>query len=171
MSSIWLDSSGSFDTGYVKWVPSRDSSSPAQDLVDVIRVVKTTLEGILNTSFEVGEVGEVSARDLGAIPGQLRLTKDDVITGRQHEDPLAQCYWPIEYWHPEHGVQMQWPEDDACYEVCEGHFRGTKHGNLWAMSKAISSDSLARSSFRVVGHLWAAGFALGHRLSTKGGKS
>lgn len=125
---------------------------------DVLAVLKT-LPGF--EAAHLGVTGEIGIRDGGRIVGDYLLTDDDVRNARKFPDPACKCNWPIEYWHPETGVQLEYLPVGSYYEIPRSALRVSGYSNLWAAGKCLSAEPQARASARVVGCCWGMGEAVG----------
>jgi hypothetical protein len=118
-------------------------------------------------SARLARVGELGIRDGGRVVGEYCLTGDDVRQARKLAGAACRCAWPIEYWHPEQGVQMEYLPEGACYEIPLHALKVRGVRNLWAAGKCLSADRLAQASARVVGSCWAMGAAAGRAAATE----
>ncbi len=160
----WLDRGVDADEVYVKlFLPDRDaqSSSGFQSLTDrIFEFLRTNSEF---ADSRVDCIGAIGVRDGGRILGESTLAVDEL---REGEFSLGgsdiACYgsWPIEYWHPEQGVQMQ-TLPRPVYPIPLDALKVRGWDNLWAVGKCLSADPMAQSSARVVGTCWAMGEAAG----------
>lgn len=117
------------------------------------------------TSAKLGITGEIGIRDGGRIAGEYILTAEDVRRGRKFPNPAGRCCWPIEYWNPETGVQLEYLPPGSYYEIPIESLKVSGYANLWAAGKCLSAETLARASARVVGCCWAMGEAVGRRAA------
>jgi hypothetical protein len=109
----------------------------------------------------VTETGGLGIRDGGRVAGEYRLTVDDVRSGRQFEDSIGRCAWPIEFWHPDEGVSIEYLPDGSSYGIPLRSLKLRGLENVWAAGKCLSAEPLAQASARVVGTCWAMGEAAG----------
>lgn len=109
--------------------------------------------------------GGLGIRDGGRIVGEYLLTVEDVRNARRFPDAACRCNWPIEYWHPQTGVQLEYLPAGAYYEIPLGALRVEGYANLWAAGKCLSAEPRARASARVVGCCWGMGEAAGIRAA------
>ncbi len=82
---------------------------------------------------DVGLVG-------GGIVGEYTLTHLDIMAGRKFHDAACKCNWPIEYWHPQKGVQLKSLPAGTSYDIPLRalHVKDRKH--LWVAGKCLSAD-------------------------------
>ena len=113
----------------------------------------------------LGLTGEIGIRDGGRIVGEYLLTVDDVRNARGFPDAACRCNWPIEYWHPQTGVQLEYLPAGRYYEIPLRALRVKGYANLWAAGKCLSAEPRARASARVVGCCWGMGEAAGIRAA------
>jgi hypothetical protein len=116
---------------------------------------------------EIEQVGKLGFRDGGRFYGEYRLEADDVRRGRKFPDAACRCAWPIEFWDPEKGVELEYLSDDDYYEIPLRALKVPGVENLWAAGKCISADPVAQASTRVAGCCWAMGEAVGKIASEK----
>lgn len=109
----------------------------------------------------VAEIGALGVRDGGRIQGEYLLTAEDVRAGKTFSDGVCRCHWPIEYWHPREGIQLENLPEDSSYEIPLRALTLKGWGNVFMAGKCLSADHLAQASARVVGTCWAMGEAVG----------
>jgi hypothetical protein len=109
----------------------------------------------------IAHTGSLGVRDGGRIRGRYMLTADDVRHGRRFTDAVCRCAWPIEYWDPERGVEIEYLPGSTHYEIPLRSLQLVGIDNLYAAGKCLSADRLAHASARVVGACWAMGEAAG----------
>jgi hypothetical protein len=126
---------------------------------DAVRAHLGTLPGFGTATLEL--TGDIGIRDGGRIVGDALLTVDDVRGARRFPDAACRCNWPIEYWHPQSGVQLEYLPAGGYYEIPLGALRVRGYANLWAAGKCLSAEPRARASARVVGCCWGMGEAAG----------
>jgi hypothetical protein len=156
----WVDSGVHGDEAYVKlFVPDPQAwePEPARALVAAVFALLRRQPGFAGAA--VDRVGCVGVRDGGRVRGEYTLTRDDVRTGRHFDDAACRCSWPIEYWHPERGLALEYlPEGH--YDIPLRALRVRGLGNVWAAGKCLSADRFAHASARVAGTCWAMGEAV-----------
>jgi hypothetical protein len=113
----------------------------------------------------LGLTGDIGIRDGGRIVGDYLLTVEDVRNARIFPDAACRCNWPIEYWHPQTGVQLEYLPAGRYYEIPLRALRVKGYANLWAAGKCLSAEPRARASARVVGCCWGMGEAAGIRAA------
>lgn len=113
----------------------------------------------------VSETGALGVRDGGRIKGEYYLTADDVRSGRSFADAACRCCWPIEYWHPRTGLELEYLPAGATYEIPLRALKVAGLKNVWAAGKCLSADHRAQASARVVGQCWAMGQAVGREAA------
>jgi len=101
------------------------------------------------------------------LKGEVVLTEHDVHTGRRFDDAAARGGWPMEYWDSEKGPQYLFPEAGRTYDIPLRALRSVNIHNLWAAGRAISADSAALASARVIGTAIATGEAAGRAAAEK----
>ncbi|MEX0700641.1 MAG: FAD-dependent oxidoreductase [Planctomycetales bacterium] len=113
------------------------------------------------STAEIERTGCVGVREGGRIRGEYRLTESDVRQGRRFPDAACRCDWPIEYWHPRDGIQLEYLAEGTCYDIPLRSLKVAGTENLWAAGKCLSADVRAQASARCVGTCWAMGEAAG----------
>jgi hypothetical protein len=103
------------------------------------------------------ETGEIGIRDGGTLRGTYVLGADDVRQSRSFSPSAGRCNWPIEYWDPEKGVQLEHLSNNEGYDIPMNSLTIPGIENLWVAGKCLSADLLAQSSARVVGSCWSMG--------------
>lgn len=166
----WIDTGVEPDEVYLKlFVPMRDGWDDPEIQQEIETNARTTAAQLIKylrrfeefSTATVEEVGEPGVRDGGRISGEYRLTAEDVRQGKTFPDGVCRCAWPIEYWHPEDGIQLESLPDDATYEIPLRALRLRGWSNVFTAGKCLSADHLAQASARVVGTCWAMGEAVG----------
>jgi hypothetical protein len=166
-AKAWLDSGVYPDEVYVKlFVPlPTDWRQREEALVQQARQAQAAVVAFLQRlpDFAVATVartGRLGVRAGGRIHGDYCLTAADVRQGRRFEDGVCRCAWPIEYWHPDAGVTVEYLPDGCAYEIPLRSLHVAGWQNLWAAGKCLSADALAQASARVVGSCWSMGEAV-----------
>jgi hypothetical protein len=164
----WLDLGVRDDEVYVKlFVPlSEDWQAQESGIIAAARQNQAAVVAFLRqlpgfTAAEVQHTGALGVRDGGRIRGEYCLTAADVRAGRTFPDAACRACWPIEYWHAEQGVSLEYLPDARYYEIPLRALRVRGYANLWAAGKCLSADALAHASARVAGTCWAMGEAAG----------
>jgi len=103
----------------------------------------------------------VLSREGARLKGQTVLSAEDVRSGRSFEDAVARGAWPMEYWNTETGPEHEYIENGFSYDIPLRALRSENIKNLWAAGRAISADSAALASARVMGTAIATGEAAG----------
>lgn len=116
---------------------------------------------------QLTETGALGIRDGGRIRGNYYLTEEDVRACRRFDDAACRCCWPIEYWHPTQGLQLEYLPPGSSYEIPLRSLKVSGLENVWSAGKCLSADHKAQSSARVVGQCWAMGEAVGKAASTQ----
>jgi hypothetical protein len=109
----------------------------------------------------VSRIGDLGVRDGGRVCGEYQLTGTDIRQGRRFDDVACRGCWPIEYWHPDQGLSLEYLPSDHCYDIPLRSLRVRGLKNVWAVGKCLSADREAQASARVVGTCWAMGEAAG----------
>ncbi len=104
--------------------------------------------------------GQLGIRDGGGVHGDYTLTEADLKQGRQFDDAVCRAGWPIEYWHPEHGVSLDYFPSGHSYEIPLKALKVGGLNNFFVAGKCFSAEPRAQASARVVGSCWAMGEGL-----------
>jgi hypothetical protein len=164
-ATLWPDTGVTPDEGYLKLNLARDDfdaerlRAAVDDLVGWLR----RLPGLATARLH--RIGALGVRDGGRIQGEYRLTEPDLIAARRFPDAVCQGCWPIEHWHPEHGVQLHYLPPGTRYEVPLRALRVRGVRNLYAAGKCLSAEPRAQASARVAGTCWGMGAGLGGLLA------
>lgn len=167
---VWLDQGTCEDEVYVKlFVPlSADWRTPAvhRETLAAARRSRTAVVARLRrladfSNATIERTGDLGIRSGGSIRGEYRLTEDDVRQGRRFPDAACRCDWPIEYWHPTKGIQLEYLPDGVGYDIPLRSLKVTGVDNLWAAGKCLSAEPRAQASARCAGTCWAMGEAAG----------
>ncbi|MDZ4657539.1 MAG: FAD-dependent oxidoreductase [Bythopirellula sp.] len=166
----WLDQGAYDDEVFVKlFVPLTDDwRNPVQlaeltrDTLDIQRQVIALLhEWPEFRDARLIATGSLGVRDGGRIRGEYYLTEEDVRACRRFDDAACRCCWPIEYWHPTQGLELEYLPAGEYYEIPLRALKVQGLTNVWSAGKCLSADHKAQSSARVVGQCWAMGEAVG----------
>lgn len=103
----------------------------------------------------------VLSREGLRMKGQVVLDADHIRRGRVSENAVARGGWPMEYWDSAAGPQYEYIETGVSYDIPRGALRSADIRNLWAAGRAVSADSAALASVRVMGTAIATGEAAG----------
>jgi hypothetical protein len=103
----------------------------------------------------------VLLREESRLKGRVVLDADHIRTGRACEDAAARGGWPMEYWDAAAGPQYEYIETGVAYDIPRGVLQSANIRNLWAAGRAVSADSPALASVRVMGTAIATGEAAG----------
>jgi hypothetical protein len=167
-ANAWLDSGVYDDEAYLKMAVRlpEDWKARKKLIVDTAKLSGACLVAFLKRRAEfngawVDRIGSLGVREGGRIRGEYCLTREDVQVGRRFYDAACRCSWPIEFWHPEQGVSLEYLSPGSWYEI---PFRALKVDgleNVWAVGKCLSADAYAQASARIAGCCWAMGQAVG----------
>lgn len=164
-STLWLDSGVYDDELYGKFNLLTDQA----DSLDMDRVMERLLVFLRETpelaDISVTAIGALGIRDGGQVDGDYRLTEYDIKHATSFSDSACQAAWPIEHWHPEKGIQLEYLPKRHRYSIPLRTLAVKGFNNLWVCGKSLSAEPRAQASARVVGTCWALGDALGKHLS------
>ena len=172
--AIWLDKGHGGKEVYIKLsfpLPADWRNPQEQDKIErrLKTITKELLQYLKNLAVfshaTLHKTGALGIRDGGRFQGQYQLTVDDVRQGRKFDDSVARSCWPIEYWDPDKGVQLEYLDDNLFYEIPLRSLKPLEHANLWGAGKCLSAEARAQASARVVGVCWAMGDGLGSFLA------
>ena len=101
-------------------------------------------------------------RETGHLRGEYVLTESDVLTARDFPDAVVHNAWPIERWEEGQGVDYRYLPDGQTHGIPLRSLRPLGGpANLLCAGAAISADSAAAASLRVMGVCMALGEAAG----------
>lgn len=164
-STLWLDAGVYPDEAYVKFNVKLDNYD-----ADALQATGRKLLIFLQAISDFGEAfidahGQLGIRDGGRIRGEHCLTEADIKSGRHFADAACRACWPIEHWHPDQGISVEYLPAGHTYDIPLRSLKVAGFTNLWAAGKCLSAEPRAQSSARVVGTCWAMGAAIGQYLS------
>lgn len=153
-------------TAWIKLaVPSAAVESARRDAASACAVLKR------HPAFREAEMTAclpgVLARETCHLRGEYVLTGPDVLSARKFADGVVRDAWPVEHWDSRRGVCYRYlPPGDWC-EI-PARCLSAEHGaaNLLCAGAALSADSEAASSVRVMGVCMATGEAAARRSLT-----
>jgi hypothetical protein len=176
-AKAWVDAGVQEDEVYVKlFVPLPEDWREGDRREEITRAARDAAAGVVSflkqlpefAHARVGRLGALGIRDGGRIRGDYCLTGADVRRGARFADPAGRCCWPIEYWDPDKGVQLEYLPDNTWYEIPLRALQVPGYRNVWAAGKCLSADHEAQASARVVGACWAMGEAVGKAAAVGG---
>ncbi len=104
----------------------------------------------------------MGVRETRRIVGQYQLTADDVLSGRQFEDGIARCPYPVDIHHPAGpGTVLKPLPAGQAYEIPLRCLLPLKVENLIVAGRCISGTHEALSSYRIMPVSMATGQAAG----------
>lgn len=162
--NLWVDSGIADDEIYLKFTVSAATFDPAWSEA-VLAVLLPWLRGLPEFAGAVlSRCGSLGVRDGGRVRGRYRLTEADVRAGRRFEDAVCAGCWPIEHWHPERGIQLDYLPHGTRYQIPLRSLTVADIDGLYAVGKCLSAEPRAQASARVVGTCWGMGAGLGKWL-------
>lgn len=159
-ANLWIDSGVYPDEVYVKFsllAQSYDAShmkTVANQLLGLLQLQPDFSKAVINC------YGQLGIRDGGCVQGDYTLTEADLKRGQHFDDTVCLGCWPIEYWHPEHGVSLDYFPPEHRYEIPLKALKVSGLNNLFVAGKCFSAEPRAQASARVVGSCWAMGEGL-----------
>lgn len=93
--------------------------------------------------------------------GKYILTKKDVLTCRKFNNGIALGAWPIEEWHNDGKISMEYFEPEDAYMIPADCLMSNEIDNLFFAGKNISATTKAIASARVIGTCLQTGYAAG----------
>jgi hypothetical protein len=175
-AGVWIDQGVFDDEVYLKWsvAVERTGADGVSESGVELKIVEAMNKLVLFlfrfpafAKAEVVQTGRLCSRGGSRIKGEYQLSVADVRGLREFPDAACRCSWPIEYWNPAKGVQMEYLDSDGSYEIPLRSFKAADFENLWAAGKCFSADYLAQASARVSGCCWAMGQAVGRAATGK----
>lgn len=163
-STVWLDTGVYPDEAYVKF-----NVTPKSYRDDVLQAAARRLLNFLKgmSGFDkafIGAHGRLGVRDGGRIRGEHCLTEAEIKSGQRFADVACRGSWPIEHWHPQRGISLEYLASGQTYDIPLRSLKVAGFNNLWAAGKCLSAEPRAQASARVVGTCWAMGAGLGQYL-------
>ena len=164
-ATVWLDSGIYSDEIYAKFNITVDTyqHERMQMVAKKLLAFLHTLPGF--SGISISATGDLGIRDGGRIRGEYCLTAEDVTSGRQFDDAICQASWPIEHWHLEKGIMLEYLPVGQSYSIPLRSLKVSGFNNLWAAGKCLSAEPRAQASARVVGTCWAMGEAVGKHIA------
>jgi ribulose 1,5-bisphosphate synthetase/thiazole synthase len=169
-SKVWIDTGVYEDEVYVKFSVAIDKQcrNPEGQRA-IFKKMEDTKERLISflknfpafAAAGVEQTGQIAFRGGTRGKGEYQLASDDVRNLRKFPDAACRCCWPIEYWDPDRGVQLEYLGQDGYYEIPLRSLKVSGFENMWVAGKCFSSDYLAQASARVAGCCWAMGEAVG----------
>lgn len=105
---------------------------------------------------------QIGIREARRVEGEETVTVEDVLTARKDlSTAIARCGWPIEDHSIPGSTTYSGVAEAGWYHIPYGAVLSRTHTNLWSAGRAISSDSQAFASVRVMGTAFATGHAAG----------
>ena len=159
-ATLWLDSGVCPDEVYVKFnLPAADYE--AARMAAAMARLLGFLQALPDFSQAfIGASGQLGVRDGGRVRGEYTLTEADLKQGRRFDDAVCDACWPIEYWHPRHGVSLDYFPPGHRYQIPLRALTVQGFDNLFVAGKCFSAEPRALASARVVGSCWAMGEGL-----------
>jgi len=163
-STLWLDTGVYPDEVYVKFNLTAENYDAAR-----MRVVAKMLLAFLHTLPGFAEAfinvyGQLGIRDAGQIKGEYCLTETDIRLGKRFNDVACRACWPIEHWHPQKGISLEYLPEGHDYDIPLRSLKVSGFKNLCAAGKCLSAEPRVQASARVVGSCWAMGEAVGKNI-------
>ena len=163
-ATLWLDSGVYPDEVYVKF-NLMPSDYNAARMTEVAEQLLTFLHSVpaFSKAF-IKKSGQLGLRDGGRVQGDYTLTEADLKQGQRFPDAVCQASWPIEHWHPQQGVTIDYFPPGHRYDIPLGALKVSGLDNLFVAGKCFSAEPRAQASARVVGTCWAMGEGLVNAL-------
>ncbi|MGZ4969353.1 MAG: FAD-dependent oxidoreductase [Methylobacter sp.] len=158
--TLWLDGGVYPEEIYVKFnLPAKNyDHAHMLTVADQLLAFLQARPGFANAFIRCH--GQLGIRDEGRVHGDYTLTEADLKQGRYFDDAVCRAAWPIEYWHPEHGVSLDYFPPGHSYEIPLSALKVGGLTNFFAAGKCFSAEPRAQASARVVGTCWAMGEGL-----------
>lgn len=164
-ATVWLDTGVYPDEVYAKFSISSSDYQHAHMQTVALKLLDFLCEIPGFSNAGIRNYSQLGIRDGGRIRGEYCLTAADVTTGQQFADAACQAGWPIEHWHPERGVTLEYLPPGQSYAIPLRSLKVAGFSNLWAAGKCLSAEPRAQASARVAGTCWAMGEAVGKHLA------
>jgi hypothetical protein len=115
------------------------------------------------SGFEASRVAgwprRIGIRETRRVVGQVELSREDVLLGREHEHEVARSSWPIELWSDHRRARFEYPSG-AC-SIPLGSLVSRTHSRLGMAGRCMSASHEALGAVRVLGTSLATGEAIG----------
>ncbi len=159
-ASVWLDSGVYPDEVYIKFnlLSSDYRTHRISEISDCLLTWLRTRDGLTNAF--ISAEGELGIRDGGCIRGDYCLTEADIHEGRRFPDAVCRATWPIEHWHPQQGVTLNYLPPGHYYTIPLRALVVRGFDNCYVAGKCLCAEPRAQASARVVGTCWAMGEGL-----------
>lgn len=163
--TLWPDTGVAPDEAYLKLNLPRDAFDPGRmrRVADALLVWLRAMPGFEDAMIEA--LGAPGVRDGGRIKAEYRLTEADLTGAQRFPDAVCQGCWPIEHWHPQQGIQMQYLPAGTRYDIPLRSLRVQGMQNLYAAGRCLGAEPRAQASARVAGTCWGMGAGLGRVLA------
>jgi hypothetical protein len=163
-ATVWLDTGVYLDEAYAKFsvAPKEFDAIRMRFVANQLLAFLRALPGFADAF--IYRYGHLGVRDGGRIKGEYCLTEQDIKAGRRFADVACRAAWPIEHWHPQQGISLEYLPPGHFYEIPLRSLQVTGFTNLWAAGKCLSAEPRAQASARVAGTCWAMGEAVGKHL-------
>ncbi|OAD20123.1 FAD dependent oxidoreductase [Candidatus Thiomargarita nelsonii] len=163
-ATLWLDTGIYPNEAYAKFNVMPEDYDAAQ-----MKAVAKRLLVFLQTLADFSEAfingyGQLGIRDGGRIKGEYCLTETDIKQGKRFADVACRACWPIEHWHPQKGISLEYLPAGHHYDIPLRSLKVATFTNLWAVGKCLSAEPRAQASARVAGTCWAMGDAVGKNI-------
>ncbi|MCI5150647.1 MAG: FAD-dependent oxidoreductase, partial [Candidatus Electrothrix sp. MAN1_4] len=159
-AALWLDSGVRPDEIYIKFnLPASDYV--ASRVAGVIDCLLTWLRAVPGfAQVRISTQGRLGVRDGGRIRGEYCLTESDIHAGKNFSDAVCRAAWPIEHWHPQRGISLDYLPSGHSYTIPKRSLTVHNFSNFFAVGKCLCAEPRAQASARVVGTCWAMGEGL-----------
>jgi hypothetical protein len=164
-ATLWPDSGIGDDEVYVKLNLSADAFDPTEMDASLDRLLTWLRDLPAFAGAHLRQRGQLGVRDGGRIRGRACLTEADLKAGRRFADAVCQGCWPIEHWHPERGIQLDYLPPGTRYDIPLGALQVAGLEGVYAAGKCLSAEPRAQASARVAGTCWGMGAGLGSVLA------
>nr|MEC4584563.1 FAD-dependent oxidoreductase [Candidatus Parabeggiatoa sp.] len=163
-STLWLDTGVYPDEAYAKFnvTPVDYDANHMKAVAKRLLTFLQTLPGFTGTF--INRHGQLGIRDGGRIKGEYCLTETDIKEGKRFADVACRACWPIEHWHPQKGISLEYLPAGHHYDIPLCSLKVAGFTNLWAAGKCLSAEPRAQASARVAGTCWAMGEAVGKKI-------
>lgn len=159
-ATLWLDKGVYPDEVYVKFnllhsdYDATHMAQVAAQLLIFLQALPDFADAVIHT------YGQLGIRDAGQVCGAYTLTETDLKQGQPFTDAVCKGCWPIEFWHPQQGVSLDYFLPGHRYEIPLRALKVKGFDNLFVAGKCLSAEPRAQASTRVVGTCWAMGDGL-----------
>jgi FAD dependent oxidoreductase len=164
---ITIDLAGDLNDGSEKnWDPTSPDQLTAIEMTGrrtalaVARFFSEKIDGMKNCRV-VAWPSRAGVRESRRACGVHELSGDDILSGADFPDAIANVAWPMELREKPTGPRWRYPENNRAAKIPLRALRHRDVENLWIAGRCISCSHEAQAAIRVMGTCLAAGEVAG----------